>query len=426
MSKTVLVLTVGMGSNADPQQSLYDPIERSLRGGSMRKIWLFPSRQSLPHAEHLCAILADLPIVVAEPLPEDAEEDPGICYSFFQSLFDLVLADRTRPEEVELDYTRGTKTMSAAALLAAVSRRIERFRYVSGVRGENNLVKAGTESVRTFSAANISADREMDVARQLIALQRYAAVSTVMDRWEVRYPIEFHAEARHLAGCARFWDAWDRLEYPEAERCFGPTQELQFWYTPSERAGEAISFLARSRDLPPVELSAPTWGLVFDLLENARRRVRQGQLEDALLRAYRSLELIGQAELYRYGIETNGADPNRKEIADWIGYRRAEGKSVPELKRGTGYLLSKDLVGSLLKFLKSPVANDLNNFDSKRDFQAKLRNTSLLIHGFAVQATGERTKELEGMLQVGLPTIARKGVPDGLRWIESAVRFPGL
>ena len=424
MSKTVVVLTVGMGANGDPQASLYGPLERSMREQPADKIWLFPSRQSLVHAEHLQTTLTDLPIVVAEPLPESAEEDPAVCYVFFQRLFDTVLADGTRPSQVELDYTRGTKTMSAAAMLAAVSRRVERFRYVSGERGENNLVKAGTERVRVFSAASISADRELEVAKQLMALQRYSAIPTVIARWHERYPEELHAATRHLAACAEFWDAWDRLEYPEAARRFSGTQDIQEWYTPSGQAGEAIQFLARSRDLPVAQLSLPTWALGFDLLENSRRRLAQAQFEDVLLRAYRSLELMGQAELYRLGFETDGADSENSLIKAWIAYRRKEGKSIPEIKPGKGYLLSKDLVGSLLKHLRSPLANDLNNFDKDRVVQAKQRNASLLIHGFVAQATSERAVELSGMLQVGLPRIARKGVPDELRWIEAALQFP--
>lgn len=424
MSRKVVVLTVGMGFNADPQASLYGPLERSMREDRADKIWLFPSRQSLVHAEHLRTALADLPIVVAEALPESAEEDPAVCYSFFQTLFDAVLADGTRPSQVELDYTRGTKTMSAAAMLAAVSRRVERFRYVSGERGENNLVRAGTERVRVFSAASISADREMESAKQLMALQRYSAIPTVIARWEERYPAEFYGQARHLAACAAFWDAWDRLEYPEAARCFAATQEAQEWYTPGGRAGEAIRFLAKSRDLPVAELSLPTWALVFDLLENARRRLAQSQLEDVLLRAYRSLELMGQAELYRFGIETDGADPENAAIKAWVAYRRKEGKSIPENKPGKGYQLSKMLVGSLLKHLRSPLANDLNKFDEDRVIKAEKRNVSLLIHGFVAQATAERVTELRGMLEVGLRGIARKGVPDELRWMEAAVQFP--
>ena len=134
---------------------------------------------------------------------------------------------------------------------------------------------------------------------------------------------------------------------------------------------------------------------------------------------------MGQAELYRLGFETDGADSENSSIKDWIAYRRKDiRKSIPEIKPGKGYLLSKDLVGSLLKHLRSPLANDLNNFDKDRVVQAKQRNASLLIHGFVAQATSERAVELSGMLQVGLPRIARKGVPDELRWIEAAVQFP--
>ena len=127
--------------------------------------------------------------------------------------------------------------------------------------------------------------------------------------------------------------------------------------------------------------------------------------------------------MYGYGIETNGADAERPEIVKWLEYRKKEGKALPE-KKAKGYELSKTFVGSLLKHLRSPIANGLNNFDTGREFQAKYRNESLLIHGFAIRATTDRRKDIEGMLEVGLPGLARKGVPDTLRWIEGGVRFP--
>lgn len=423
MPKKALVLTVGMGANANPEETLYTPIACSMREAAADTIWLLPSRQSLVHAQLLQERFPHLPIRVAPPLPERGEEDPNACFAFFHDLLGKVLAEGVRPEHVKLDYTRGTKTMSAAVMLAAVSWRIENFLYVSGERGDNNLVTPGTETVRHFSAAHISAYRELEQAEQLMRMQRYSAVETLMDGWRRRYPGDLQARAGHVAGCAKFWDAWDRLEYPEALRSLAEIGAGAEWFTPKELARNAIAYLARYRTGTPLELCEPTWALVFDVLENSRRRLKQGQFEDAFIRVYRSLELIGQAALYGYGIETNGADAERPEIVKWLEYRKKEGKALPE-KKAKGYELSKTFVGSLLKHLRSPIANGLNNFDTGREFQAKYRNESLLIHGFAIRATTDRRKDIEGMLEVGLPGLARKGVPDTLRWIEGGVRFP--
>lgn len=426
MAKKILVMTVGMGVNADPQNSLYAPLERSMRQARPTAIWLFPSQLSERHAQHLQATLGEMPIQVAPALPVDAEEDPDLCFRYFEGRIQEILATGVKPREIVMDYTRGTKTMSAAALLAALRHGIDRFAYVSGERGENNLVLPGKERIREFSAAYITAQREMELAERLMRLQRYSAIETVLSGSERRYPETLRAAAGRVRACAAFWDAWDRLDYRAAGSLLEEARAGDAWFAPGEEAGRAISLLAAERPNEPAQCHGPTWALVFDILENARRRLAQGQYEDALLRIYRGLELMGQAELYRYGIETDGTDPEREEICRWLDYRRKEGSRIPEIvPKKRGYELSKDLVGSLLKFLKSPLARDLNNFDQNRDFQAKLRNTSLLIHGFSIKATRKTVKELEGMLTVGLPSIARKGVPDELRWIERAVRFPG-
>jgi len=122
MAKPTLVVTVGMGDNKDLERTLYAPLERSMRAATADVIWLLSSSQSHSHAVLLCDRFPNLPIRIAQPLPAETEEDPEGCYAFFRDRLKSVLAEaRTSASDVTLDYTRGTKTMSAAVLLAAVS-----------------------------------------------------------------------------------------------------------------------------------------------------------------------------------------------------------------------------------------------------------------------------------------------------------------
>ena len=137
--------------------------------------------------------------------------------------------------------------------------------------------------------------------------------------------------------------------------------------------------------------TAPPWPFVFadwssDLIANGERRLRQGQHEDALVRAYRVLELIGQARLFDLGLDSGDLD--RGHHAVQALQRKIEKKGQDPLTESHGGALqaSRFQVARLLKQCGDTLAGRLLEFDREALLKPSLRNNSLLIHGFVARA----------------------------------------
>ena len=126
-----------------------------------------------------------------------------------------------------------------------------------------------------------------------------------------------------------------------------------------------------------------------DLLHNGYRRIDEHHFEDALLRAYRSLELIGQFRLFDKGYDSSAIPPDdplvvkfREELK-----KKKSGDFGAQNKKGGGEVLtaSKMLTARFLKRLDDPFGEKLIAFDDEQpEINAGARNLSILIHGFTV------------------------------------------
>ena len=126
--------------------------------------------------------------------------------------------------------------------------------------------------------------------------------------------------------------------------------------------------------------------LVVDLIANGERRLRQGQHEDALVRAYRVLELIGQARLFDRGLDSGDLDcshPAVQALQQKIKKKRRD----PLAQNRSGALQAgRFQVAGILKECGDPLAAQLLKFEQEALLKPTLRNNSLLIHGFVACA----------------------------------------
>ena len=154
----VLVLTVGTGDMSDMnrlEESLFRPLEKSLRDGRFRLAVLLPSQSTMGNAQQFKDRIEqrmhgfDIRI---EPLPEAGwENDADACFGHFDHVLNQ-LKQCHGPEAIVPDFTRGTKAMSAALVLAAIRHDLPKLRYIdSDRRDSRGMVVAGTET-RGFAA----------------------------------------------------------------------------------------------------------------------------------------------------------------------------------------------------------------------------------------------------------------------------------
>ena len=137
-TQKTLVLTVGTGDPKNLEESLYAPLQKSIDTGGWTHVVFFPSQGTKRNARELCKRYAGSDIKFKTyPLPEaNMEDDADACFAFFNKKLRTVLkASDGGASHVLIDFTRGTKAMSVALVLAAVAHDVPRFRYISGGRG---------------------------------------------------------------------------------------------------------------------------------------------------------------------------------------------------------------------------------------------------------------------------------------------------
>lgn len=443
MAATTLVLTVGTGNVDEVEASLLSPLRKSMAAGDFRRIVLLPSRVSHDNALALQSEGAFAGMEVA-PLPHAGDEmDPDTCFAHFDAVLAGLIADGCPPEAIIADFTRGTKVMSAALVLAATRRDIPTLRYVTGdLRDSRHMVVAGTERIHDGSTLLVTAARRLDAALDLFDAGNFAAVETLLTEPTAAGPMPALPEdlSRSFAAVralAAFCAAWDRLNYTTAAALDGGLRIADLparWRDrmPGDDARAWVSGLAadsaRAETLQASDhgaMARHVGRLCADLIANARRRVAQAQYEDAALRAYRIVELIGQAALFREGHDSAAMRGADADVAAFVRKMQKNKSHVDQ--RGTDaegmplYTFPRERVARFLKFLKRDLGPML--LDLARHNNLEARNNSLLIHGFL--ATGPRDAgPLLDNLDALAHLLAYTFPDDAPAWLKAASSLP--
>ena len=414
-SDRTLVMTVGTGDIDRLEETLLTPLRMSIATDAWDTVVLLPSTVTEGFARQLREGLDGTAIEI-HPLAAGDENDADRAYAHFDGVLRSVLQS-ARPERIEVDFTRGTKAMSAALVLAAARRAIPGLRYVVGRRDRRGMVEPGSEEVRRIRTTTVEGHRRLDLARALLLRGDFAAVTDVLpDPHQpfaaVAYPDDVRVAFSSIRTAARFYSAWDRLDYGWASKVKIGVPPSGDWdpVWPSDAMRNWVLALEREPDRSDYPAMA-AWlrRLVLDLLANGERRIRHGQHEDALVRGYRVLELVGQVRLFDHGLDSANLDPNHDAVKA-LQKRLAKKNSAP-LATGPGGQLqaAREQVARLLKRCRDALAERLLAFESH--LEPTRRNTSVLVHGFAARAPGDPTS-LRGLFGDLEALIRKDGGPN--------------
>lgn len=390
----VLLLTVGTGDMNDRENSLLAPLRLSIADGEWERVVLLPSTVTQEFAMELNAERGFEVRVLPAP---GLENDADACFRHFEGEIERLRDAGFVQADIVVDFTRGTKAMSAALVLAAIAHDLPRLRYITGERDSRGMVMAGTEKVHQTSPATALALRRIDMARGLVAGGAFAAALDLLPDPDNAFAALQTATPRKallaMRSLARFLAAWDRLDYaaaatetlppahdlPAGWRALRPDQDLVGWVWRLHRRPDETDMPGMAAWLRP---------LAIDLLANAERRVRQHQFEDALVRSYRVLELVGQARLFDHGMSSDAVPEDHPKVKKLR--RDLEKSRSNDFNRNPkgGLYASRILTARLLGRLDDPLGKPLQFFDSEHGaFAAESRNTSVLIHGFDTKAS---------------------------------------
>ena len=311
----VLILTVGTGDNDRQEETLFRPLTLSMEKGKWDEFVLLPSAVTEKFARKLETRLRDWPIRI-DPLPNAGmENDADACFAHFDSVLAKIMDAGHPAERIVADFTRGTKAMSAALVLAATRHGIPSLRYIHGERDSRGMVRTGQETLAELSTDRVTMRRRLDDAGKLMKEGAYAAVLQLLpdvdgSPFAARLTREeFREEISRLRKLAAFWSAWDRLDYKSAAKLAEKLAKDD-----QEALGDEVLIIKRLAEQPEQDDhdAMADWlrVVVRDLLANGRRRITHKQYEDALLRGYRVLELIGQFRLFDRGHDSARIEPD--------------------------------------------------------------------------------------------------------------------
>ena len=254
-------------------------------------------------------------------------EDLGACYRALREQLPTMLAQWGLSEDdLVVDYTGGTKSMSAALVLATVER-AQRYSYIGGVerdKGGVGVVLDGRERMLyVHNPWKEWAQEERKRISLYFAAARYATALAELQRLQQHADAAEQSLLRALASAVEGYRDWDNFRYQAALPKLG-AQALRFLkpYALGNTQNPALArfVLEVETNLEFLRRFAAAntrdEAYVLDLIANADRRARiEGKYEDAVARLYSGLERAARFRLRRqYRINTE--DVKREQIPE--------------------------------------------------------------------------------------------------------------
>lgn len=369
--KKALLITVGTGVGKQKDkvvESLANGIAFSIRTHSPTKVVFLVTKESetttLPKVLEKTNLNEDSYVIY--PIKE--MDDIGNVYQESVFLLEkLIEKEGFPPKDIVVDYTSGTKAMSAGLSIAAALSEVENLSYISGKR-EGGIVIQGTERIITLRPYEILVDKQVKSMKELFNVHQFEACIKIIN--QLKKKTKDSAIHEKLGFCEKICTAyslWDKFNHDEAWSILEPIKH--------KLIAKNKAFLGQLSTLKTNEADQATMPFhISDLINNAERRSHEGKYDDAVARLYRCMELLAQYELFQLGIDSSNVDINKlpDELqAKYEELRDEDGK----IKLG----LRKDF-----ELLADRVKDIGKNFLKNKELQnlLKSRNASILAHGF--------------------------------------------
>ncbi len=316
--------------------------------------------------------------------------DPQHLGSCYQEISDAVSKwkhkIRLKPDEIFIDYTGGTKSMSASLTLSAVED-FTIFTYVGGdERTKEGLgtVITGSERVEEFQNPwNTYAVRELERANWLLDNFHVDTAAEILKQAaqkcgdDIKARIEIYARiAESLARADRFGFGRGKLSLAQSISSHLAKLEL-FNYPLYEKLIPFQSHWQTIRDQTKEEHKTPGHETLLELLANAQRRAHQSKYDDAAARLYRVAELHAQILLKQaFGIELG-----KGKLEDFPQHLHKDVKRILGNPTDTTYKISLQNAFRLLKLSDDETISSQSHIGKTLKGHLDKRNNSILAHG---------------------------------------------
>lgn len=308
-------------------------------------------------------------------------------------------------DRIVADYTGGTKSMSAALLLAALERPNVDLQIVTGPRSTTDKVAPGTEHLKPVSAARSLFLRDFSPATAHWRRFGYAAAVASLDAMGCPAPPDLEVRWGRARQLSLAFAAWDRFDHAAAHELLSPLLPAL-----STVLGPYINKLTVLTSAG--EQAAPA--RLLDLWRNAERCAARERFDDAVARWYRLVESFAQWQLrVLCGIDT-GAIPDEKIPPSLSISPNADGRRQAGLWNAWQLLGHHAPAAAAATFFKREGHELRNLLDA--------RNGSVLAHGFTPVAAANWESTRQFTERALLPLVAS----EAKRLAHIMTEFPQL
>ena len=231
---------------------------------------------------------------------------------------DEVIRNFKRDENyIIVDYTSGTKAMSAGIILSAIENEVNNISYIAGRRDESGKVIPGTERVISFSPAQIYAKKLYLEGIKYFNERLFESAKKLFETVIKTYGKDsIREKASLLIKLCNVYLSWDLFNHSKAfEILKGLSKEemtlIANW--------DIKSRIERHKELL-YKINEKQFSIekALDLLKNAERRLSDGKYDDCVARLYRLIEYVLQfilAERNLYVKSNDKFDTSRIDLS---------------------------------------------------------------------------------------------------------------
>lgn len=393
-----LFMTVGTGINQDSEESGFKLLARKLYS-TINKInphlvVFFASEKSKHTIEYVKELFEkdgdefiideDYQIVLIEAI-----DDFNACFEAFEAKiwnFDYL---NDKNYQIIMDYTSGTRTMSAAMACCGLFYSKDLISVVGDrTTGE---VSAGTEQINYQNLYKIYDKFSLMRTRYNFNANRFMACMDVLN-----YIVDLNIHKDSLLNLCKAYHSWDNMDFESAYNHLREVNMNQIEF------GEIKKDLKKNINALGIIVNSRSANLkdcyiLASLINNSIRKAEEYKYDDAIARLYRAFELIAQIKLNSYGINSSDVDVSvllenkvSQEFIDELEKTKEDGKIRIGLAKD--YLLLNELNDDLGIYY---VENDkkIKNMTIKR-------NNSILAHGLESRSKEDFDEFLEVVIDM--------------------------
>lgn len=380
------------------------PIIKSITEHRPEFVSFFASQDTFGHIQEVKKGIQEANVIIKNEVTlADDVNDLCHCFDKAEEAVKRAVSKGFRSEEVVVDYTGGTKNMSVALSLSAITHGFS-FSYVGGTERTKNgvgVVVDGREKVcRSVNPWDFLAVEDRKKISFLFNTNQFKAAKTLADDL-----LEKNTKHKSLFKKLGFfidgYYNWDIFKHGEAISKFERARVEELLETDDDRVrlfAKATIQLKPQLALLSQQKKQPDRLFVLDIFSNALRRFDEGKIDDAVVRLYRVVEMLAQERLLnKYGIDTSNVD--EKNIPSQI---MDEFNSKYKDKKDGRIKISQSAAFGLLEALGDDLGREFNKrLGQFRKMQFE-RNNSYLVHGFACASENTYLKFKEFILELNL------------------------